>query len=65
MWRVLDKPCPNCGSSAGLHVYQVNMGTYIQLKFRVICEGCGASTHFHENEGDAITEFYIDFREEK
>lgn len=60
MFRVLSKPCPNCGSTPGLHVYAENMIAYLQLKFQVKCEGCGACTHIHEDEGDAIHEFYVE-----
>lgn len=58
MWRVLDKPCPICGSSAVLHVDYENMGMYLQKKFYVTCEGCGASTHIYEDDEDAVREFY-------
>ena len=59
MRRKLKKPCPECGGTPWVIRFCENRLDYMQYVSCVYCPDCGAKTHMHESEDDAINEFYF------
>ena len=63
MQKALEKPCPNCGGKVYVYRYcdQYNeKGQYFQNVYCIQCKNCGQASHTHDNEDDALHEFYVD-----
>ena len=60
MRMTLKRPCPVCGGTPELHCNAENRIYYLQYRFFVMCPNCGSQTCTHDDDDDALDEFYVD-----
>ena len=63
MQKALERPCPNCGGQVYVYKYldqYDEKGRYFPYVVCVQCQNCGQASHTHDNEDDALHEFYVD-----
>jgi len=62
MQRNADRSCPYCGGTPILYkqpmVVPNPICTWMTYDYLVRCPVCGACSHYHDNEDDALNEFY-------
>ena len=53
-----NRTCPYCGGVPYLYREAESHDIYVQFKYLIRCPECGCTTGWHDDEYDAIDDFY-------